>query len=106
MKVRVQKNRRGERGPYMKFNLEPTAHPKGGEAWTVDQGGAPLGVIRRWEAETLDVRFSTRSTTFSKRRVTQWTAYDSRGVRIGIRDSRTAALLLLLEPEIEGESRP
>jgi hypothetical protein len=71
------------------YTLTPweAPHPKGGEAWSVQEQGKPLGTVRRWEKDEISARIGPRGGTFSKKRAVYWTAYrpklDDLGVPLG-----------------------
>ena len=96
-KVRIASSDRvGQKGPSVSFDLEPTTHPKGGEAWTVSRAGTALGILRRWEREVIKAVISPRSATFRKTHEPRWTAYSLTGERLAVHGTRTEALRSLL----------
>ena len=73
--------------------ITPTEHPKGGKAWDVTIGDAPVGVLRRWEREVVSVSMGLSHGSIRKVRQVRWTVYPLRDGGTGhVYDSRAAAL--------------
>lgn len=55
--------------------LEPTTHPKGGEAWDVTIDGTAVGIVRRWEREEVRTSSSPNTVRIWKKTAIYFTAY-------------------------------